>query len=547
VRSDNGLAIRPGAMRCDRLYFEGSCVCVEKIPPTRKHPANSTENPAIDGTFFFEHIIYVFYVLIADLIPQRLRISRDVLSSPTNLPRQFSFMEKDNEMARKIRLGAFLPGGGQHIAAWRHPDQPADGATNLEFHKALAKTAERGLFDAYFLADGLAIGFSGAREGGNAKVAGFEPVTLFAALSQVTTHLGFIATSTTTYEEPYTVARKFASLDLISGGRAGWNVVTTTGDATAQNFNLDIQPPHAERYLRANEHVEVVKSLWHSFEDDAVIRDKASGIFYQPEKLHDTAYKGKFFQVKGPLNVPRSPQGHPVIVQAGQSDVGRDLAANVAEVIFTAHQSLASAQDFYRDIKTRARAAGRNPDHVLIMPGVSPFIGHTEEEAREKYDYLNSLIVEEDGVSLLNGLTGGTLDLTHYDVDGPLPPAPQTEGLRSRQALLRQIADEHNFTIRELYHWVASARGHYTVVGTPVQIADQLQEWFENEAADGFNILPPWLPTALDDFVDLVIPELQRRGLFRTAYEGRTLRENLGLPYPENRFAAARAHIQAAE
>lgn len=448
---------------------------------------------------------------------------------------------------RQVRLGAFLPGGGQHVAAWRHPDQPADGAVNFAFHKELALTAERGLFDAYFLADGLAVGIGGGVEGGNAKVAGFEPVTLFAALAPLTRHIGFIATASTTYEEPYNLARKFASLDLISGGRAGWNVVTTATEAAARNFNLDTQLPHAVRYRRAAEHVEVVRKLWDSFEEDTFVRDRASGRFFDPEKLHPTDHGGEFFKVKGPLNVSRSPQGHPVIVQAGQSEDGRGLAAATAEVIFTAHQHIETAQEFYRDIKSRASGLGRDPDHILIMPGVSPFIGRTEAEAREKYDRLTGLILEEDGIVLLNGLTGGTLDLSGYDLDGPLPPPPPTEGMKSRQALIRRIAEENNFTIRQLYQWVASARGHFTIVGTPETIVDTLQEWFENEAADGFNILPPWLPTGLNDFVDLVIPELQKRGLFRTAYEGRTLRENLGLPYPVNRWAAARGAIQAAE
>ena len=450
-------------------------------------------------------------------------------------------------MTRQIRLGAFLPGGGQHIAAWRHPDQPVDGATSFEFHKQLALTAERGLFDAYFLADGLAIAFGGGIEGGNAKVAGFEPVTLFSALAPFTTHLGFIATASTTYEEPYNLARKFASLDLISDGRAGWNVVTTATESAAQNFNLDHQHPHAFRYRRAGEFVDVVKKLWDSFEDDAFIRDRESGRFFDPAKVHYTNHRGEHFKVRGPLNVSRSPQGHPVIVQAGQSDDGRGLAAQTAEVIFTAHQHIETAQEFYRDIKARARGLGRNPDHVLIMPGVSPFIGRTLDEAKEKYERLTSLIVEEDGIALIKGLTGGELDLTGADLDGPLPPAPPTEGMKSRQALIRQIADENNFTIRQLYQWVASARGHFTIVGTPETIVDTLQEWFENEAADGFNILPPWLPTGLDDFVDLVIPELQRRGLFRTAYEGKTLRENLGLPFPQNRWTLAEGAVQAAE
>ena len=450
-------------------------------------------------------------------------------------------------MTRKIRLGAFLPGGGQHVAAWRHPDSPLDGATNFAFHVELAQTAERGLFDAYFLADGLTVSFGGGIEGGNAKVATFEPVTLFAALAPLTKNIGFIATSSSTYEEPYTLARKFASLDLISGGRAGWNVVTTTGDASAQNFNRDTQLPHAARYRRAHEHVDLVKKLWDSFEDDVFVRDRETGRFFDPDKLHFTDHKGEHFQVKGPLNISRSPQGHPVIVQAGQSEDGRGLAASTAEVIFTAHQRIDTAQDFYRDIKSRAAGYGRDPSHVLIMPGVSPFIGRTLEEAQEKYDRLTSLILPEDGVGLLNGLTGGTLDLRGYDLDGPLPPAPPTEGMKSRQALIRQIADENNFTIRQLYQHVASARGHFTIIGTPETIVDTLQDWFENEAADGFNILPPWLPTGLNDFVDLVIPELQRRGLFRTEYEGTTLRENLGLPFPQNRWTQARHATQAAE
>ncbi|KQS78875.1 nitrilotriacetate monooxygenase [Rhizobium sp. Leaf384] len=446
-------------------------------------------------------------------------------------------------MTRQIKLGAFLPGGGQHIAAWRHPDQPVDGATNLQFHIELAQTAERGLFDAYFLADGLAVAFGGGVEGGNARVVGFEPVTLFSAIAPFTTHLGFIATASTTYEEPYALARKFASLDLISDGRAGWNVVTTATEAAARNFNRDTQLPHAARYRRAAEHVAVVKALWESFEDDAFIRDRDSGVYFDVNKVHRIDHDGEHFKVEGPLNVLRSPQGHPVIVQAGQSEDGRDLAASTAEVIFTAHQKLETAQAFYRDIKTRAKALGRDPAHILVMPGVSPFVGRTRAEAQEKYERLTGLIVEEDGLALIKALTGGELDLRGLDLDGPLPPVAPTEGMKSRQALIRQIADENQFSIRQLYQWIASARGHFTLVGSPVDIADTLQDWFENEGADGFNILPPWLPTGLNDFVDLVIPELQRRGLFRTAYEGRTLRDNLGLPFPHTRwslpFAAA--------
>ena len=317
------------------------------------------------------------------------------------------------------------------------PTALADGATSFDFHLKLAQEAERGLFDAYFLADDLSIAFGGGIEGGNAKVARFEPVTLFSALAPLTKNLGFIATASTTYEEPFNTARKFASLDLISGGRAAWNVVTTATEAAAHNFNLDQQHPHAVRYRRAAEHVDVVKKLWDSFEDDAFLRDKESGRFFDPEKVHSADHKGEHFKVRGPLNVSRSAQGHPVIVQAGQSDDGRGLAAATAEVIFTAHQKLDTAQEFYRDIKARARGLGRNADHILVMPGVSPFVGRTEAEAREKYDRLTSLILEEDGIALIKGLTGGTLDLTGVDLDGPLPAVEPTEGMKSRQALIR--------------------------------------------------------------------------------------------------------------
>lgn len=436
-------------------------------------------------------------------------------------------------MSRKIKLGAFLPGGGQHVAAWRHPNSVIDGALNIDNYIALAKTAERGLFDAYFLADGLAVNF-GAREGGGASAATLEPVTLFSALSTVTTHIGFIATASTSYEEPYQLARKFASLDYISHGRAGWNLVTSAGDATAQNFGLDEQQSPAVRYERAEEFVDVVKQLWDSWEDDAFLHDKERGVFYDKSKVHTIDHKGKYFKVKGPLNIARPPQGHPVIVQAGQSEPGKELAARSAEVVFTARQSLADAQASYRDLKSRLKKYGRHPDELKIMPGVAPFVAKTEEEARAKYQALNDLIRPEDGLALLSALSGNTVDLSQYPLDAPLPELPPTQGMVSRQSLIQEIARQHNFTLRQLYQWVASARGHWTLIGTPSQIADELQLWFENEAADGFNILPPTTPDGLNDFVDLVIPELQRRGLFRTEYEGKTLRENLGLDRPQN-------------
>ncbi len=438
---------------------------------------------------------------------------------------------------RKLRLGAFTPGAGQHIAAWRLPEAQADGALNFEHYKRLAQTAERGLFDALFLADGLAANFGGNLASGRSdKAVGFEPVTLFSALSVVTQHIGFIATASTTYEEPYQLARKFASLDYLSKGRAGWNVVTSAGDAPARNFNLDQQLDHPVRYERATEFVATVKKLWDSWEDDAFIRDKASGVFFDPDKVHPSNHKGKHFRVDGPLNVARPPQGYPVIVQAGQSETGKELAAKTAEVVFTAQQTLTDAQAFYRDLKGRLGKYGRSPDQLKIMPGVFPVVAKTEAEAKAKYQRLQDLIHPEAGLALLTGLSGGELDLSHYPIDGPLPELPVTQGIKSRQQMMVDIARTHNFTIRQLYQWVAGARGHWTIVGSIEQIVDQLQEWFENGAADGFNILPPHLPGGLDDFVDLVIPELQRRGLFRTEYEGSTLRENLGLARPINQY-----------
>ncbi|CAL1240375.1 LLM class flavin-dependent oxidoreductase [Candidatus Methylocalor cossyra] len=450
-------------------------------------------------------------------------------------------------MSQKIRLGAFLPGAGQHLAAWRHPEAQVERVFSFDYYKDLAQTAERGLFDAYFLADSLAANFGGPLNSGRCdKGVGFEPVTLFAALATVTKHIGFIATASTTYEEPYQLARKFASLDLISNGRAGWNVVTSAGDAAAKNFGRDQQLDHQERYDRANEFVDVVKKLWDSWEDDAFLRDKETGVYFDPDKVHRPNHAGKHFSVAGPLNAPRPPQGYPVIVQAGQSEPGKELAARTAEVIFTAQQTLEDAQAFYRDVKGRLAKYGRKPDELKIMPGVQPYVAATEAEARAQYETLSKLIHPEAGLALLSALSGGEVDLSHYDLDGPFPDLPRTRGLLSRQQMMADIARKHGFSIRQLYEWVAGARGHWTIVGTPQQIADQLQLWFENEAADGFNIMPPLLPNGLNDFIDLVIPELQRRGLFRTQYEGETLRENLGLPRPGNQFEGRQRASRAA-
>ena len=446
---------------------------------------------------------------------------------------------------RQIKLGAFIPTTSQHAAGWRHPESRPQDHLSIDYTIELAKTAEKGLFDAYFLADGLSVNWShGASKNANTigytdKAVGFEPVTLFAAISAVTKNIGFIATASTTYEDPYLLARKFASLDHISKGRAGWNVVTTSAVDTARNFNFDRHPDPALRYERADEFIEVTQKLWDSWEDDAFKYNKETGQFFDASQSHEPLHSGKYFNVQGALNVPRPPQGYPVIVQAGQSEAGRELAAKYAEVIFTSQQNLEDAQAFYRDVKGRLAKYGRHADDSKIMPGVSIFVAETEEEAQQKYDLLNSLILPDVGLGLLSGLSGG-IDLSKYDLDAPFPKINDADlTFSSRQQLIIDIAKEHNFTIRQLYEYIASARGHWTLIGTPEQVVDQLQAWFENEAADGFNILPPSTPAGLNDFVEFIVPELQHRGLFRTEYEGTTLRENLGLQRPENQYVVA--------
>ena len=450
---------------------------------------------------------------------------------------------------RQIKLGAFIPTTSQHAAGWRHPQSRPHDHLSIDYAIELAKTAEQGLFDAYFLADGLSVNWShGASKskqsiGYSDKMVGFEPVTLFAAISAVTKNIGFIATASTTYEEPYLLARKYASLDHISKGRAAWNVVTTISADTARNFGFSAHPNAKVRYERADECIEVTQKLWDSWEDDAFIYNKESGQFFDATKQHEPRHAGKYFNVQGSLNVPRPPQGYPVIVQAGQSEDGRELAAKYAEVIFTAQQDLSDAQAFYRDVKARLAKYGRQADDLKIMPGVSVFVAKTEQEAQEKYQLLNSLIHPDVGLGLLSGLAGH-IDLSKFALDAPFP-IEDIEIKSSRQQMMMEIARKHNFTIRQLYEYIASARGHWTLIGTPEQVVDQLQNWFENEAADGFNVLPPSTPAGLNDFVEFIVPELQRRGLFRTAYEGTTLRENLGLKRPENQYVLARQQVQA--
>ncbi len=437
---------------------------------------------------------------------------------------------------RQFRLGGFVQATGHHVSAWRHPDAQIDAGHNFEHYKQITQTAERGLFDTIFLADSPAVwGGSPETQSRNGKIAHFEPVTLFSALSAVTTHIGFVSTASTTYEEPYTLARKFASLDHLSAGRAAWNVVTTGNENAAANFGLEHHPEHSQRYERAEEFLEVVKGLWDSWEDDAFIADRESGVYFEVEKLHTLNHKGKYFSVKGPLNVARPPQGYPVIVQAGASEPGRELAARTAEVIFTANQTLADAQEFYSDVKGRLAKYGRSPDDLKIMPGAFPVIGRTDEEAQEKYEFLQSLIHPDVAWGILKQYYRG-VDLSAYSLDDLAPELPSsTNNNKSRLKLVMDLASR-GLTLRELYRSLATARGHRTIIGSPESIADQLQEWFDNGAADGFNIMPPILPTGLDDFVNLVVPILQKRGLFRTAYEGKTLRENLGLRRPANQY-----------
>jgi len=447
---------------------------------------------------------------------------------------------------RQFKLGAFLMQTGHHIAAWRHPGAQADAGSNFRHYVELAQKAEAAKFDAVFLADSVGVRNSDLPSlSRTARADHFEPLTLLSAIAALTERIGLIATVSTSFNEPFNVARKFASLDQISGGRSGWNLVTSSGTGEAQNFNRDEHFEHALRYERAAEFHDVVTGLWDSWEDDSFVRDKQSGQYFDGHKLHVLGYKGKHFSVRGPLNVARSPQGRPVVVQAGASEAGRDLAARTAEVIFVAHQTFDEAQAFYADIKGRLPCHGRHPDDVKIMPGIFPVVGRTQSEAEEKFEQLQELVHPVVGVSLLSNVIGG-FDFSGLPVDAPLPELPETNGPKSRQRLLLDLARRENLSIRDLYLRIAGARGHQQVVGTPSRIADQLQQWFEEGGADGFNIMAPWFPGGLDDFIELVLPELRRRGLFRTEYEGRTLREHLGLQRPLHRARSAREAHSAA-
>lgn len=437
-----------------------------------------------------------------------------------------------SQAKRQLHLGAFFHGVGHHLAAWRHPDVDPAGATRLEHFQNLARIAEAGKFDALFFADNVGLPDAPAAVQSKAALAHyFDPLLLLSALAGVTQRIGLVGTVSSTYLPPFHLARKFATLDRISGGRSGWNLVTSGTDFEARNFGLDHQLTHATRYARAREYVDVVQGLWNSWEDQPYLFDKAGNQFFDPAKLHRLDHQGPYYSVQGALQGGRPLQGYPVMVQAGSSDDGQELAAATAELVFTAQQTHEGARAFYSDLKGRLARYGRNPDALKILPGLSPIIGRSQAEAQDKYEALQALIDPAIGLGLLSGFLGG-FDFSGYPLDGPLPELPATEGWQSRQQLFVDLARRDRLTLRQLYQRVASARGHLTVVGTPASIADQMEHWFTSGAADGFNVMAPTLPHGLTEFVQGVIPELQRRGLFRTEYSGKTLREHLGLARP---------------
>lgn len=435
---------------------------------------------------------------------------------------------------RQMNLNLFIYPGGHHEAAWRYHGSESARILDIRFYQELAQRAEAAKMDAVFFADGPVLADSIR----HASRFYHEPVTWLAGIAMGTSHIGLIATSSTTYTEPYNLARQFAALDHLSGGRAGWNIVTTSLAAAAKNFGLSGHPVHADRYERAREYMDVVTRLWDSWEDDALVIDKESGVFAEDGKIHPVAFVGRHFKVAGALNTPRSPQGRPVYIQAGASEDGRSFAARYAEAIFTAHQTFDNAHEFYGDIKRQAAGFGRNPDHIKILPGLSPFIGGTEAEANRLEQEFNDLIQPAYSLEQLRRMIG--VDLSGCDLDAPFPRhlvrMDSEISVASRFKVVMDIVERENPTLRQLIQRLAGGRGHNVVAGTPEQIADIMQTWFQNSAADGFNVMPPWFPGGLEAFADQVIPILQRRGLFRTEYSGTTLRDHFGLPRPESLY-----------
>jgi FMN-dependent oxidoreductase (nitrilotriacetate monooxygenase family) len=436
--------------------------------------------------------------------------------------------------SRQLRLNAFMRPATIHTGAWRYPGAFPDANFNFAHLKRFAQTLERGRFDAFFMADHLAVlnmPLEALKR--SHTVTSYEPFTLLSALAGVTEHLGLVATGSTTFDAPYHIARRFASLDHISGGRAGWNIVTTSNPDAARNFGLTDHMEHGERYARAREFYDVVTGLWDSWADDAFVRDVENGIYFDPDKLHVLDHKGKYLSVRGPLNIARPVQGWPVIVQAGASDAGRQLAAETAEMVFTAQNDLAAGREFYADVKRRAENAGRSRDHLKIMPACMVVVGDTIEEARAKRARLDGLVHYANAIASLSIALGH--DASKFDPDGLLPEVPESNASKSGRQRAIDLARREKLTVRQLAQRLGGYSG-LAIVGTPKTIADEMEEWLATEGSDGFTIMFPYLPGGLDDFVERVVPELQRRGLFRREYEGRTLRENLGLPRPRNRF-----------
>ncbi|MGF7050882.1 alkanesulfonate monooxygenase [Bosea sp. OAE752] len=435
---------------------------------------------------------------------------------------------------RQLHLGAFMRPVSIHTGAWRYPGAYPDANFNFAHLKRFARKLEAGKFDAFFMADHLAVlNMPVEALKRSHTVTSFEPFTLLSALAGATERIGLVATASTTFDAPYHVARRFASLDHISGGRAGWNIVTTSNPDAALNFGLTEHKEHGERYDRAREFYDVVTGLWDSFADDAFTRDRESGLYFDPDKMHVLDHKGEHLSVRGPLNIARPVQGWPVIVQAGASEAGRQLAAETAEAVFAAHRTLAEGQAFYADIKGRMAGFGRDPDHLKILPGVLVVVGDSVEEAREKRALLDSFVHYDSAIASLSIALGH--DASGFDPDGPLPDIPDTNASKSGRERTIALARDENLTVRQLAQRLGGYGG-LAFVGTPATIADAMEQWLVERGSDGFNVMFPYLPEGLDDFVDKVVPELQRRGLFRTDYAGTTLRDHLGLPRPANRF-----------
>ncbi len=444
-------------------------------------------------------------------------------------------------MTRQLSLNAFLHDTGHHEASWRHAESSVERALDIDFYVEQAQIAEAAAFDAIFFADVPGLWATTPYR----PTAHLEPITRLSAIAAQTSRIGLIATASTTFYEPYNLARLFSSLDILSGGRAGWNIVTTAHEAVARNFNLTTNPRHEERYARAQEFIDVVTKLWDSWEDDAIIADRESGLYFDTEKVHPIHHTGRHFQVEGALAAPRSPQGRPVYVQAGSSNEGRAFAARNAEAIFTAHQTIGDARAFYDDVKTTARAYGRAPEDIKILPGLSPFVADTHAEAVELQDHINSLTVPAYGLAQLEGLVG--ISLAHLELDERVPreifgaAGDVLDNNRSRLQVVANIVERDHPTLRQLLHRLAGGRGHHVVAGRPDEVADIIVEWFENGAADGFNVMPPLYPQLLREFADKVVPILQDRGLFRTEYSGTTLRDHLGLGRPASIYAGEHA------